>query len=199
MWRWPWRSQRTVQRSTAQDGTPDTASTGEHAADTADDRVAETATGDRSAETASDVAPHRRSEPPAWQALPPIQRITPDEPRLNLPDTFTGTLASWRDPSYLAPLGHLVSGAEPAGVLHGTAEPVATPAQPDPVGQSAAHETAPMPLATPAAPTPQRTASLQRSVLGTAASAPMPAAARPPARPAHTVPAPPPHPARPAR
>ncbi len=140
MWRWPWRSPRTVQRSAAPDATPDTGSTTDH--------------------------PAKRSEPPAWQSLPPIQRITPDEPRLNLPEAFTGTLASWRDPSYLAPLGHLVSGAEPAGVLHGAAEPVTAPAEPSPVGQPAAQETAPMPLATPAAPAPHRTAALQRSVTG---------------------------------
>ncbi len=64
-----------------------------------------------------------------WRALPPIQRVVARHPLLNPVQRFTGSLASWRDPSYLAPLGHLVGPAEPAGVAD-----VARPVPADPAG-----------------------------------------------------------------
>ncbi|MFI7434122.1 hypothetical protein [Micromonospora haikouensis] len=111
-----------------------------------------------------DGGPERaRPEPPAWQGLPPIQRVLPDEPRLNRPDEFTGSLAAWRDPSYLAPLGHLVGTAEPAGVLHDAAVPVSEPppsSDPEPANQLGGGDPATLPLAMPG-PRPA-TRSLQR-------------------------------------
>ncbi|MBO4207280.1 hypothetical protein GSF22_14860, partial [Micromonospora echinofusca] len=108
--------------------------------------------------------------PPAWAVLPPIQRVVPDEPRLLRPESFTASLAAWRDPSYLAPLGHTVGDAEPAGTLHGAAVPLADPppsadSPPLPLA-SPPHRPAPVrvqrlagpatPLLTAPAPTPTR-------------------------------------------
>lgn len=135
MWPWRRRSRRTAQRSTA--GTP--------------------------APTTASPPPVRRPAPPAWQGLPPIQRTTADEPRLNVPEAFTSSLAAWRDPSYLAPLGHLVGDAEPAGVLHGAAVPVDKPAAPEPA-QLGGDDRASLPLATPAAGTRRGAPSVQRRV-----------------------------------
>ncbi|MER5704952.1 hypothetical protein ABT023_23810, partial [Micromonospora sp. NPDC002296] len=117
-----------------------------------------------------------RSGPPAWQSLPPLQRIISDEPRLNLPDTFTGSLAAWRDPSYLAPLGHLVGAAEPAGVLHETAVPVSEPPRsfPEPVGRTHGEDPGPLPLATPSADNRPLAPSLQRQAAGPPGTAPTP-------------------------
>ncbi|WP_432957791.1 hypothetical protein [Micromonospora haikouensis] len=153
-------------------------------------------------------APERaRPEPPAWQGLPPIQRVVPDEPRLNRPDTFTGSLAAWRDPSYLAPLGHLVGTAEPAGVLHDAAVPVSDPPPPsDPglTGQPGGGDPATLPLAVPG-PGPT-TRPLQRQVadawagrqVGTASTGEQPGTTRtdrpqagqPPGRPVPVEPVP---------
>ncbi|GAB3805309.1 hypothetical protein [Micromonospora zhanjiangensis] len=130
---WPWRRQprRTVQRSGADVREPTPAR----------------GTGDTGPAAAS-----RRPDPPGWAGLPPIQRVVPDEPRLNMPDAFTGSLAAWRDPSYLSGLGHLVTGTEPAGVLHGATVPVTEPSRADPqhAGRSEP-ESDPLPLATPPA------------------------------------------------
>ncbi|MEV4847609.1 hypothetical protein AB0K20_30905 [Micromonospora matsumotoense] len=117
---------------------------------------------------------HRRDEPPAWLGLPAIQRVTPDEPRLNLPESFTGSLAAWRDPSYLSPLGHLVGDGEPAGVLHGAVLPVPEPAPADPgtAGGTPADTLTSLPLVTPP-PEARRTApSLQRQIGGAPAGPP---------------------------
>ncbi|MFG1951400.1 hypothetical protein [Micromonospora sp. NPDC048830] len=154
---WPWRrrSQRTAQRSTADAPAP--AATAPPDAGPKEGRPDEPKEIRR-----GEPKEIRRGEPPAWQQLPPIQRVTPDEPRLNLPEAFTGSLAAWRDPSYLAPLGHLVGDAEPAGVLHGAAVPVDGPAAPEPAARPPADDPAPLPLAVPesgarrAAPTVQR-------------------------------------------
>ncbi|NBE84937.1 hypothetical protein [Micromonospora rubida] len=148
MWPWRRRTQETAQRSTADVPAPPT-----------------------------DSSPARtRSEPPAWQSLPPLQRVTPDEPRLNLPDTFTGSLAAWRDPSYLAPLGHLVGAAEPAGVLHETAVPVSEPHRsvPEPVGRTHGDHPEPLPLATPSADSRPPAPSLQRQAAGPPGTTPVP-------------------------
>ncbi len=78
--------------------------------------------------------PARRVEPPAvearqpaWPAMPPIQRsieaLRPVAPQQGSADL----LVSWRNPSYLAPLGHLVSADAPAGVIHRLIEPAAPP------------------------------------------------------------------------
>ncbi|MEH1016910.1 hypothetical protein V6U90_27890 [Micromonospora sp. CPCC 206060] len=109
--------------------------------------------------------------PPAWAVLPPIQRVVPDEPRLLRPESFTASLAAWGNPSYLAPLGHVVGDAEPAGTLHGAAVPVADP--------PSTGETLPLPLASPPSnrPAPVR---VQRLVgpAGPLLTAPAPALTR---------------------
>lgn len=130
MWPWRRRSERTVQRA---------------AADAVPGPAPARPTGAASPQSAG--AADRSGPPAAWQGLPPIQRVTPAEPRLNLPETFTGTLAAWRNPSYLAPLGHLVGAAEPSGVLHDAAPPAPEPrgAHPEP-GLNADAGT-PLPLA----------------------------------------------------
>ncbi|MEO3780723.1 hypothetical protein ABGB16_28710 [Micromonospora sp. B11E3] len=151
---WPWRrrSQRTAQRSTADAPAP----------------AAAAPTGAEPKESRRDGPKEsRRDEAPAWQQLPPIQRVTPDEPRLNLPEAFTGSLAAWRDPSYLAPLGHLVGDAEPAGVLHGAAVPVDGPATPEPAGPSAGEDPAPLPLAVPESGARRAAPGVQRQVAQT--------------------------------
>ncbi len=64
---------------------------------------------------------------PEWPSVPPIQRVTsavnPVAPR----DPFAASLVTWRDPSFLAPLGHVVSGQAPSGVIHRLIEPSGTP------------------------------------------------------------------------
>ncbi|MEU3454613.1 hypothetical protein ABZ671_13545, partial [Micromonospora sp. NPDC006766] len=172
MWPWRRRTQRTVQRSTADAPAP-------------------------AATAATDAGPSepRRAGPPAWRGLPPIQRVTPEEPRLNLPEAFTGSLAAWRDPSYLAPLGHLVGGAEPAGVLHGAAIPVAEPPTPEPAGPQSPGDSVPLPLAAPPSAARRAAPSLQRQVLGVSAPGHQPApdppsAGQPPARSAAPEPMP---------
>ncbi|MGH3941502.1 MAG: hypothetical protein ACRDTG_23310, partial [Pseudonocardiaceae bacterium] len=73
--------------------------------------------------TTQTVAAHT----PEWTALPPIQRtldaLHPVAPQRE----FRNSLASWRNPSFLAPLGHLVSADAPAGVIHRLIEPAAPP------------------------------------------------------------------------
>lgn len=172
MWPWRRRSPRAVQRSTADAPGPPT-----------DEPTTEPGAG-----TTQDTPDRVRGEPPAWQSLPPLQRITPDEPRLNLPETFSASLAAWRDPSYLAPLGHLVGPAEPAGVLHDTAVPVSgpSPTVPEPVGRPVGGDLGPLPLATPPPVIRRPAHSLQRQVTGGSAAGSWPEP--PPAEPSRAVP-----------
>ncbi|MCX4473540.1 hypothetical protein OOK41_25085 [Micromonospora sp. NBC_01655] len=177
MWPWRRRSQGTAQRSTADASAPPTVE--RFAATTSDASQATASREDASREGASpgDGSPaHLRNGPPAWQSLPPLQRVTPDEPRLNLPDTFTGALAAWRNPSYLAPLGHLVGAAEPAGVLHETAVPVSEPPRPapEPVGRARGGDPGPLPLAAPSAGARTPAPALQRQVAGAPGTPPTP-------------------------
>ncbi len=60
-----------------------------------------------------------------WRTLPPIQRVVPEHPLVNPVQRFSGSLASWRSPAYLAPLAHLVAAGEPSGMVEGLARPVA--------------------------------------------------------------------------
>jgi len=73
----------------------------------------------------------RRSE---WTALAPIQRSV-ETLRPVSPQDFGDSLVSWRNPSFLAPLGHLVSADAPAGVIHRLIEPAAPPSD-HPVGSA---------------------------------------------------------------
>jgi len=63
---------------------------------------------------------------PEWLMLPPIQRSV-ETLRPVSPQNFGDSLSSWRNPSFLAPLGHLVSADAPAGVIHRLIEPTAPP------------------------------------------------------------------------
>ncbi|MFE0464008.1 hypothetical protein ACFW1A_32615, partial [Kitasatospora sp. NPDC058965] len=70
-------------------------------------------------------APVRRAD---WQALPPISRATggaPGAADLADPGRFISSLTTRQNPSFTGPLGHAVSSAAPAGVLHGVLRPVA--------------------------------------------------------------------------
>lgn len=89
---------------------------------------------------------------PAWQGLPPIQRTVTGEPRLNEPGEFSGSLAAWRDPSFLAPLGHAVGAYEPSGVLHGVAVPLPAPTTSTEGGAGSAAPLAGQPSGGPATP-----------------------------------------------
>lgn len=59
-----------------------------------------------------------------WRSVPPIQRMVPDHPLVNPVRRFTSSLASWQNPSSLAPLGHSVDAAEPSGVVSDLATPL---------------------------------------------------------------------------
>ncbi|SDU26799.1 hypothetical protein [Amycolatopsis keratiniphila] len=66
-----------------------------------------------------------------WRSLPPIQRVVAGHPLINPVQRFSSSLASWRSPAYLEPLGHLVGPAEPSGVIDGLARaPVPPPDMP---------------------------------------------------------------------
>ncbi|MCA1674850.1 MAG: hypothetical protein LC799_22550, partial [Actinobacteria bacterium] len=74
-------------------------------------------------EPAAPVTVRRRE----WPALPPIQRsIEPMRPVSPQAD-FSDSLLSWRNPSFLAPLGHVVSADAPSGVIHQLIEPAGPP------------------------------------------------------------------------
>jgi hypothetical protein len=49
-------------------------------------------------------APYAR-ERAEWRQLPPLQRVIGDQWLVNPPDSLSSHLASWQDPTYLAPLG----------------------------------------------------------------------------------------------
>ncbi len=60
----------------------------------------------------------------AWQDLPPIRpTVTATRPVAPL-DTFTASLATSHNPSFLAPLGHVVDPDGPSGHVDGLARPV---------------------------------------------------------------------------
>jgi hypothetical protein len=69
--------------------------------------------------------------PAEWRLLPPIQRAVGDHPLVNPVQRFADSLSSWRDPSYLAPLGHRVGPAEPAGLVADLVRPAAPMSVPD--------------------------------------------------------------------
>jgi hypothetical protein len=59
-----------------------------------------------------------------WRQLPPLQRVVGDQWLVNPPDSLSSRLASWQDPTYLAPLGHAVIPQGPSGAI----EPAPAPA-----------------------------------------------------------------------
>ncbi|MEV3938377.1 hypothetical protein AB0K52_20670 [Glycomyces sp. NPDC049804] len=52
-----------------------------------------------------------------WRQLPPLQRMVGDQWLVNPPDSLSSRLASWQDPTYLAPLGHAVMPEGPSGAI----------------------------------------------------------------------------------
>ena len=62
-----------------------------------------------------------------WRGLPPIRRTVGEHPLINPVQRFAGSLSAWQNPSFLAPLGHQVGPAEPAGVIADLARPVGVP------------------------------------------------------------------------
>src|SRR5688572_14108186 len=56
-----------------------------------------------------------------WADLPPVQRVIGEHPLIDPPGRFAGELASWQNPGFLAPLGHVVTPSEPSGVVEAVA------------------------------------------------------------------------------
>ncbi|WP_154697482.1 hypothetical protein [Lentzea guizhouensis] len=54
-----------------------------------------------------------------WRTLPPLQRVVGAHPLINPVGGFSSRLASWQNPSSLAPLGHVVSAGAPSGSVSG--------------------------------------------------------------------------------
>ncbi|HEY7175234.1 MAG TPA: hypothetical protein VH442_09980, partial [Micromonosporaceae bacterium] len=98
--------------------------------------------------------------------MAPIQRVIGDAPLVNPVQRFREDLGAWRDPSFLAPLAHIVHADEPSGSV---AE-IATPAP------SHTADAPPLPLAVLPAPTPRgsRAPVVQRAVFASAPAATAP-------------------------
>lgn len=52
-----------------------------------------------------------------WRQLPPLQRMVGDQWLVNPSDSLSSRLASWQDPTFLAPLGHAVLPEGPSGAI----------------------------------------------------------------------------------
>ena len=65
--------------------------------------------------------------PAAWTRLPPLQRSVADSTAIAPPAAFRSSLTTHQNPSFLAPLGHLVDPDGPAGVVGGLASSVGGP------------------------------------------------------------------------
>ena len=73
-------------------------------------------------------APVSAPRPPAqqWRLVAPIQRVVGGEILTNPVERFSGSLATWQNPSFLGSLGHGVGAAEPSGTIGELAQPAAT-------------------------------------------------------------------------
>ena len=98
---WPWGSPGTESAGTSEPAAPRATPTPEPA-------------------PAPAPAPVQRA---AWQDLPPLQRTMTPTPPIAPLDTFTSSLATAHDPSFLAPLGHLIDPDGPSGHVDGLARP----------------------------------------------------------------------------
>ncbi len=80
---------------------------------------------------AASSAPDQRAVstglPAAWTRLPALQRSVADTTAVAPPAAFRASLTTHQNPSFLAPLGHLVDPDGPAGVVGGLASTVAGP------------------------------------------------------------------------
>ena len=72
-------------------------------------------------------SPRRPQTPAAWSRLPPLQRSVADSTAIAPPAAFRSSLTTHQNPSFLAPLGHLVDPDGPAGVVGGLASSVGGP------------------------------------------------------------------------
>ncbi len=61
----------------------------------------------------------------AWRDLPPLRPTITATPPVAPRDSFTSSLATSHNPSFLAPLGHVVDPDGPSGHVEGLASPVA--------------------------------------------------------------------------
>lgn len=156
---WPWRKQ--AEPPAIGTGPADSTTTGNTAGNSAD-------SGRPAGSGEQSVVRRPRAD---WQLVAPIQRVVGDPPLINPVQRFSGSLAAWRDPSFLAPLAHALHPEEPSGVITDLATPHADPSAGHLHGGDVA-----MPLATPASP-PKRPAgaAVQRSAIASAGPAATPA------------------------
>lgn len=66
------------------------------------------------------------SAAPGWLELPALQRTVAEPKLVTDPSGFRDSLDTWRDSSFLTPLGHLVSPEAPSGLGHGLVTPDGT-------------------------------------------------------------------------
>src|SRR5436305_1883007 len=59
----------------------------------------------------------RSAGPPAWTSLPAMPAVVGAHPLVNPPERMPEVLTSWHSPAFLASLGHVVSAAEPSGLI----------------------------------------------------------------------------------
>lgn len=83
------------------------------------------------APTPAPAAAEPARPPVAWPALPPVQRSLAEPLRPVAPlEAFTSSLSAFQNPSFLAPLGHVVGADEPGGTVNGLASIAPGPPQP---------------------------------------------------------------------
>ena len=75
----------------------------------------------------AEVAPSVSGVPAAWTRLPPLQRSVADGTAVAPPSAFRSSLTTHQNPSFLAPLGHLVDPDGPGGVVGGLTSSVGGP------------------------------------------------------------------------
>ena len=109
----------------------------------------------------------------AWRDLPPLKPVLTTTPPVAPLDSFTASLATARNPSFLAPLSHVVDPDGPSGQVDGLASPV-TPAtttagpelvvgpSPSPLGQVVQRIRTPRTWLSPAAPVGNPAAQCRR-------------------------------------
>ncbi len=71
------------------------------------------------------VTPPAPAPPPAgWREVGPIQRAVATPSLISPATRMSATLSSWQNPTFLAPLGHVVSPDAPSGIVHDLPVPV---------------------------------------------------------------------------
>lgn len=108
--------------------------------------------------------------PAAWTRVPPLQRSVSDGTAVAPPAAFRSSLTTHRNPSFLAPLGHLVDPDGPAGVVGGLASSVGGPI---PYGATDELRVPDRPAPTPD-PGVQRTMAMLRPTVTSEQGAPSP-------------------------